>query len=500
MGGRYDATNVLKHKAVNVITQVGLDHQEHLGPTLDAIAYQKCGIFAPNVPIIFSSSNPADVLRVIRHQAQRTRSRALRGDFNYHKKFPPAFPNYLPRNKQPRPGLLSFVGPTHQRENKRLAFFAAHTLLCRLGRAPGLEADLALVRAIDGVHMPGRLQELDLAGAWTRGSVPALVDGAHNAAAAAEVRRPMRSWSAKRARGESDSATFVVAVSDARKVREVVAPLLQNGDSVFAVEFGPVDGMEWRKPHPADAIRAEIDEYATELGMRVRALSGSLREAMHFAEDQYQQAGHPVIVTGSLYLVSDVLRGVRDWRGRGSQPSPQNGRVEPSAGPSADSDLAARHRQGRRVRGRRVMVRRVEYLIRRLNSLPRGVRRDPNVLIWKHKPLLRDVLCRAGRVRYLLHRHSSLPIQYFRHDPKLLIRKITRGLPGRVGAKRRAAWDLPALPQAVVHRVRRPRHPRRTAKLITGSSKTRAAPAPAATAVAARPVVRRLPVLSLRRI
>jgi folylpolyglutamate synthase/dihydropteroate synthase len=40
---------------------------------------------------------------------------------------------------------------------------------------------------------------------------------------------------------------------------------------------------------------------------------------MHFAEDQYQQAGHPVIVTGSLYLVSDVLRGVRDWRRRGSQ-------------------------------------------------------------------------------------------------------------------------------------------------------------------------------------
>ena len=42
--------------------RVGLDHQEHLGPTLADIAFQKCGIFAPNVPIIFSSNSPPDVL------------------------------------------------------------------------------------------------------------------------------------------------------------------------------------------------------------------------------------------------------------------------------------------------------------------------------------------------------------------------------------------------------------------------------------------------------
>ena len=290
MGGRYDATNVLKHKAVNVISRVGLDHQEHLGPTLADIAFQKCGIFAPNVPIIFSSSNPADVLRTIRHQAQMTRSRSLRSDFNYDKRSPPAFPNFVfKRDAAPDPSLLQFRGPHHQRDNKCLAFFAAHALLCALGRAPGRDADSAMERAIDATRVPGRLQRVSLAGAWTRRPVPALVDGAHNADAARAVSRAMRSWSLGIAGGGgTGSATFVVAVSGAGKVRDVVAPLLRDGDAVFAVEFGLVAGMD-REPYPAEAIRAELEQHAAAEGMHLRVFAGNLRDAMSFAEERYEQ-------------------------------------------------------------------------------------------------------------------------------------------------------------------------------------------------------------------
>jgi dihydrofolate synthase/folylpolyglutamate synthase len=43
-GGRYDSTNILPHKDVAIITNIGLDHAEIIGPTKKDIAYEKAGI------------------------------------------------------------------------------------------------------------------------------------------------------------------------------------------------------------------------------------------------------------------------------------------------------------------------------------------------------------------------------------------------------------------------------------------------------------------------
>jgi dihydrofolate synthase/folylpolyglutamate synthase len=52
MGGRLDATNVV-NPLVSVITNIGMDHQQYLGNTLEDIASEKAGIIKPNVPIVF---------------------------------------------------------------------------------------------------------------------------------------------------------------------------------------------------------------------------------------------------------------------------------------------------------------------------------------------------------------------------------------------------------------------------------------------------------------
>jgi dihydrofolate synthase / folylpolyglutamate synthase len=44
LGGRLDATNVIDHPAVSVITSIGLDHQQYLGETITEIAREKAGI------------------------------------------------------------------------------------------------------------------------------------------------------------------------------------------------------------------------------------------------------------------------------------------------------------------------------------------------------------------------------------------------------------------------------------------------------------------------
>ncbi|HEY8500580.1 MAG TPA: folylpolyglutamate synthase/dihydrofolate synthase family protein [Clostridia bacterium] len=44
MGGRFDATNIIKCPLVSVITKISLDHTQVLGTTLESIAYEKAGI------------------------------------------------------------------------------------------------------------------------------------------------------------------------------------------------------------------------------------------------------------------------------------------------------------------------------------------------------------------------------------------------------------------------------------------------------------------------
>lgn len=57
MGGRLDATNIIT-PLVSVITNIGLDHTQFLGNTLDAIAFEKAGIIKPNVPVVIGEYTP----------------------------------------------------------------------------------------------------------------------------------------------------------------------------------------------------------------------------------------------------------------------------------------------------------------------------------------------------------------------------------------------------------------------------------------------------------
>jgi dihydrofolate synthase/folylpolyglutamate synthase len=51
LGGRLDSTNVIT-PALSVITNIGLDHTDLLGDTLEKIAVEKAGIIKPNVPVV----------------------------------------------------------------------------------------------------------------------------------------------------------------------------------------------------------------------------------------------------------------------------------------------------------------------------------------------------------------------------------------------------------------------------------------------------------------
>ena len=61
LGGRLDAVNILDAD-VSVITSIGLDHTDWLGPDRAAISLEKAGVARQNCPCIVAESDPPDAL------------------------------------------------------------------------------------------------------------------------------------------------------------------------------------------------------------------------------------------------------------------------------------------------------------------------------------------------------------------------------------------------------------------------------------------------------
>ncbi len=68
MGGRLDATNIIRNTLVSVLTSVSMDHMQYLGKTIEAIAAQKAGIIKPGCQVVTAMQEEA-VLQVIKQMA-----------------------------------------------------------------------------------------------------------------------------------------------------------------------------------------------------------------------------------------------------------------------------------------------------------------------------------------------------------------------------------------------------------------------------------------------
>ena len=78
LGGRLDSTNIITPE-VSVITNIGFDHTQFLGNTLDAIAFEKGGIIKPNVPVVIGETQK-ETTPVFKALAKRNNSKIVFAD------------------------------------------------------------------------------------------------------------------------------------------------------------------------------------------------------------------------------------------------------------------------------------------------------------------------------------------------------------------------------------------------------------------------------------
>lgn len=281
LGGRLDATNVLRPE-VTAVTNVALDHVQHLGRSLEGIAREKAGIVKEGVPLVTSEAK-AELVRVLReaahregapfHRVERSDLRALRAG--------PEGSRF--RFEAPPWGVLSLRCPlpgAHQALNAALAV-----------RILGLLRDVlrpereAVRRGIASLRWPGRIQLTRIRGStW-------VFDVAHNAAAARSLVEALPAL-------DLPSPVVIVAGLLADKDPEaILPPLAAEADVVvLTVPSTAPPGRRWDPERGRAALGP---------GVRVEVVP-ELERALETAG---RLAGSgSVIVTGSHHTVGGALR------------------------------------------------------------------------------------------------------------------------------------------------------------------------------------------------
>lgn len=81
MGGRLDSTNIITPE-ISIITNIGFDHTQFLGDTLEKIATEKAGIIKPKIPVIIGETQ-TETENVFKQKAKDCNSEIIFADSNY---------------------------------------------------------------------------------------------------------------------------------------------------------------------------------------------------------------------------------------------------------------------------------------------------------------------------------------------------------------------------------------------------------------------------------
>ena len=77
LGGRFDATNVIKTTILSVIASISLDHTNILGDSILKITHEKCGIIKKNTPLVVYPKQPKGVISAVKNHAKASNCKVI---------------------------------------------------------------------------------------------------------------------------------------------------------------------------------------------------------------------------------------------------------------------------------------------------------------------------------------------------------------------------------------------------------------------------------------
>ena len=289
LGGRFDATNVIRQPAVSVVMPISLDHEAYLGDRIELIAAEKAGILKPGCPAVIGQQEFDAALDVIADTAERLGSPvAIYGqDFL-------AFGENGRMVYQDEDGLMDLSPPRlpgrHQFANAAAAIAAVKAAGFDIGQR-------AADKAMETVSWPGRMQKLAQGRLVDLGPAGADIwlDGGHNPGAGLVVAEALAEQEEKNPRPLFMIAGMINTKDQAGYFRAFHG-LVRH---VYTV---PVSTSDAGVPNDELAVRA------AEAGLSAEPVN-SVGEALMLLRDTLGEDEAPprILIGGSLYLAGTVL-------------------------------------------------------------------------------------------------------------------------------------------------------------------------------------------------
>ncbi|MEZ4789849.1 MAG: folylpolyglutamate synthase/dihydrofolate synthase family protein [Flavobacteriales bacterium] len=260
MGGRLDSTNVVVPE-VSVITNIGWDHMDFLGNTLEAIAAEKAGIIKPGVPVVIGEAegNIAEVFRLAALKAGSPITFADRGPWA-------PYPSGLPGD--------------HQERNARTAYAALIQLRALDWRVPEAAVRAGFRQVVRNTSLLGRWQLL--------ADAPLTVaDVAHNVDGIRTLMRMVECQPYERLH-------IVLGMVNDKDIGGVLDSLPRSASYYFC-----------KADIPRGLDAAELTRIAAEHGLTGRH-HPSVREALE-AASRAAGLNDLILITGSVFVVAEVV-------------------------------------------------------------------------------------------------------------------------------------------------------------------------------------------------
>ncbi len=263
LGGRYDATNVVDSR-VAVLTNVGLEHTRYLGPTITDIAREKLDVVRPGATLVIGSALDPDALEVARATVGQRGATLVEADAEVE--------------------VELRAGGGYQRRNFATAQAAVTAFL---GRAPRPDLAAAVASAL---VVRGRFEVLE-------GRPVTLLDGAHNDGGIAALAESLPAFAAGR------RVVAVVSILDDKDAAAMLARLVVHCEAVVCTACDSPRAL------PAATLASLVGQ----IGGASATVVADPRRALERARELAGEDG-VVLVTGSIYLIADLMRGDRPGR------------------------------------------------------------------------------------------------------------------------------------------------------------------------------------------
>ena len=274
IGGLHDATNtVSRSDKLAVLTTIGLDHTEVLGPTVADIARQKAGIFPAGGAAIALRGGPR-IDKAIRVEGRRRQC-------TVDHLAPAHAADLLPA------GVVLGLPGRHQRVNAGLALRAVRHLADRDGWSLRLGRTTA---GLASARLPGRFERRRWHGR------PVVLDGAHNEIKLAALACAVRDEWPDRA------PIWVLTFKPDKDVDDAMKAIAPSAARVFATQFDS-DGTNQGRGHALAA--SEVAAAAQRAGIDAVETYHSIGDALQ-AAIELSDPDAPLVVTGSFFAVADA--------------------------------------------------------------------------------------------------------------------------------------------------------------------------------------------------